>query len=219
MQVRDGRASRYPSSMQATVVDDLPEIALAGARAAGRVAVDTETSGLDHHVDRLLLCQVLVPDVGVFLVRPKEESSDVLRALLAAPEIEKVFHFAPFDLKFLYARFLTSIANVSCTKAASKLLHPKWDHARHSLDALVKHYFGVVLNKGAVRVSDWGTPELSEEQIGYATGDVVHLLQLADLERAMLLERRLLDDFHEICRYMPLDARLAASGVPNPLVY
>lgn len=205
--------------MQLTVVDDFPEAALEAARATGRVAVDTETSGLDHLVDQLLLCQVLVPSVGVFLVRPQQAFLHGLCALLAAPEVEKVFHFAPFDLRFLYARFSTSIANVTCTKAASKLLHPEWEAARHSLGSLVELHFGVILDKSAVRVSDWGAPELSNDQIRYATGDVAHLLPLADVERELLMKRGLLDDFHEICRYMPLDARLAASGVPNPLAY
>lgn len=205
--------------MQAAVVDDLPEAALEAARAAGRVGVDTETSGLDHHVDQLLLCQVLVPDVGVFLIRTKEVSSHGLCDLLADAEVEKVFHFAPFDLRFLYARFGISVANVTCTKAASKLLHPRWGHARHSLGALVDHYFGVMLEKGAARVSDWGAPELSEDQLRYAVGDVAHLLSLADVESGLLKERGLFDDFREICGYMPLDARLAASGVPDPLVY
>jgi ribonuclease D len=136
------------------------------------------------------------------------------------PTVLKVLHFAPFDLRFLEASWGMRAAPVGCTKAASRLLDPYLPSSEHSLQALLRRHLGIAVSKGEVRMSDWGSAAvLSEEQIGYATADVAHLLDLHDV----LIKR--LDDlgrselFARVCAYMPVDAHLEVTGIPNPLAY
>ena len=97
--------------------------------------------------------------------------------------IEKVFHFARFDLAIL-RRYLGVIARpVYCTKVASKLARTYTD--RHGLKDLCQELLGIDLSK-QMQSSDWGAAELSEAQLSYAANDVLHLHRLRERLTAML---------------------------------
>jgi ribonuclease D len=200
------------------VSGDLTEELASLLRRAGRVAVDTETTGLDWRTDSLKLCQLFAPTVGPLLVRITGQAP-VLGSLLEDAAITKVFHFAPFDLRFIEATLGARTSSVMCTKAASKLLDPELPSEAHSLGALLARYFGIELDKGAVRTSDWGSAELTAAQTDYAAGDVVSLLRLVDAELELLRRRGLEDVYVAVCDYMPVDAHLEVAGVSNPLTY
>jgi ribonuclease D len=198
---------------------DLPPDLAHTLRGLGRVAVDTETSGLDWTTDRLLLCQLFTPETGPVLLRHVDHPPGELAGVMGDPAILKVLHYAPFDLRFLEARWGVRTRSVACTKAASRLLDPDLPAADHSLQALLRRHLGVIVAKGPVRTSDWGASTLSEEQVAYATADVAHLLELHEVLGKRLHEGGRSDLFAQVCAYMPVDAHLAVAGVPNPLSY
>lgn len=201
------------------VVDDLTTQHTEDFRTAGEVAVDTETSGLSWTRDRLELVQVSAPTVGTVLIRVTAHETPNLSRLLGDANVTKVFHFAPFDLRFLRQVSGDPITNVRCTKTASKLLHPGFPPKDHSLAVLMDRELGVTLTKGSVRVSDWGATELSDEQVRYATGDVERLVDLHRRLLEQITDRGLLTLYDEVCRYLSVDAELEARGIPNPLSY
>jgi ribonuclease D len=161
--------------------EDLP-----GGVELGRVvAVDTETMGLRPARDRLCLVQLSAGDGNCHLVRFRGARYDApnLGRLLGDPEIEKVFHFARFDLAIL-RRYLRVVARpVYCTKVASKLARTYTD--RHGLKDLCQELLGIDLSK-QMQSSDWGAAELSEAQLSYAANDVLHLHRLRERLSAML---------------------------------
>jgi Ribonuclease D len=203
-----------------TVLDgDLtPELAR-GLLTAGRVAVDTETSGLDWATDELQLCQLFTPATGAVLLRNVTGTPSRLAGLLADASVVKIFHFAPFDLRFLQAKWNVTVTSVECTKAASKLLFPDLPPAQHSLQSLLHSLLGIEISKGSVRTSNWGVPELSAEQTRYAATDVEHLLGLAEALGQRLVQAGVRPLFDDVCAYIPVDAQLEVSGIPNPLTY
>src|SRR5438045_5828577 len=83
---------------------DLPEL----SRYTNSVAIDTETMGLDPHRDRLCLVQMSNGDGSADVVQiPKGHGKDAadapnLKRLLADQNVEKIFHFAQFDLVAIY---------------------------------------------------------------------------------------------------------------------
>jgi ribonuclease D len=161
--------------------EDLP----AGVELARMVAVDTETMGLRPARDRLCLVQLSAGDGNCHLVRFRGARYDApnLGRLLGDPEIEKVFHFARFDLAIL-RRYLRVVARpVYCTKVASKLARTYTD--RHGLKDLCQELLGIDLSK-QMQSSDWGAAELSEAQLSYAANDVLHLHRLRERLSAML---------------------------------
>ena len=160
---------------------DLP----AGMTLGPVVAVDTETMGLKPVRDRLCLVQLSAGDGACHLVRflPGSYEAPQLKALLGDPGIEKLFHFARFDLAILRRYLGVTARPVWCTKVASKLARTYTD--RHGLKDLCQELLGIDLSK-QMQSSDWGAAELSEAQLSYAANDVLHLHRLRERLSAML---------------------------------
>jgi ribonuclease D len=154
------------------------------------VAVDTEAMGLDPRRDRLCLVQLSAGDGDCHLVQFREPGyrAPNLSRLLADPAVEKVFHFARYDLAMIRHHLGVLCRPVYCTKVASKLARTYTD--RHGLRDLCLELLGIELSK-QMQSSDWGAPELSEAQINYAAGDVLHLHLLRErLDRMLAREGR-----------------------------
>ena len=185
----------------------------------GLVAVDTETSGLDWRTAKLQLCQLYSAATGAVLLQDLQSYPRQLARVLRSEHALKVFHFAPFDLRFIASLWDIDVVNLACTKAASKLLDPDLPSSEHTLESISKRYLGVNLSKGAVRTSNWGTTHLSEDQVSYAVADVLHLPALLRNVESRLRSSGKYETWRAVCEYMPTDARLAVDGVPDPLVY
>jgi ribonuclease D len=149
------------------------------------VAVDTEAMGLDPRRDRLCLVQVSAGDGECHLVQFREPDyrAPNLCRLLADPAVEKLFHFARFDLAMIRHHLGVLCRPVYCTKVASKLARTYTD--RHGLRDLCQEILGIELSK-QMQSSDWGARELSEAQLSYAAGDVLHLHRLREHLDGML---------------------------------
>jgi ribonuclease D len=149
------------------------------------VAVDTETMGLKPDRDRLCLVQLSAGDGDCHLVRFAGDAYQApnLVRLLADPAIEKMFHFARFDLAMLRRYLGVACGPVYCTKIASKLARTYTD--RHGLKDLCQELLGIDLSK-QMQSSDWGAAELSEAQLSYAANDVLHLHRLRERLNTML---------------------------------
>jgi ribonuclease D len=152
---------------------DLPD----GLDLGAVVAVDTEAMGLNPHRDRLCLVQLSAGDGDCHLVQffPLDYHAPRLCRLLGDPAVEKVFHFARYDLAIIRHYLGVLCRPVYCTKIASKLARTYTD--RHSLKELCQELLGIELSK-QMQSSDWGASELTEEQLNYAARDVLHLHEI-----------------------------------------
>ncbi len=189
---------------------DLP----AGIDFGAAVAVDTETMGLRPGRDRLCLIQLSAGDGTAHLVQFGKDAYDAprLRALLADPGTIKLFHFARFDVAVLKHYLDVECTPLYCTKIASKLCRTFTD--RHGLKDLCRDLIGVELSKQQ-QTSDWGAAELSQEQIGYAASDVLHLHALkARLDIMLAREGR--TGLAQACfEFLPARADLDLAGWPD----
>lgn len=187
--------------------NDLP----AGIDFGPSVAIDTETMGLALARDRLCLIQLSAGDDVCHLVqfRAARYEAPNLRALLSNPEVEKLFHFARFDLAVI-ARDLSPVRGpIFCTKVASRLVRTFTD--RHGLKDLCRDMIGVDLSK-QMQTSDWGAEELTKEQLQYAASDVLYLHRLREALDAML-EREGRREIARACfEFLPARAALDLAG-------
>lgn len=159
------------------------EALYAGARA---LAVDTEAMGLIHGRDRLCLVQICDDEDNVCCIRLArgQRQAPRLQALMQSQSIEKVFHFARFDVAALAENLGIAVQPIFCTKVASRLARTY--SPRHGLKEVVQELVGVELDKQA-QSSDWGRVEdLTDAQLAYAAGDVRYLLPARDRLEAML---------------------------------
>ncbi|HLI38104.1 MAG TPA: hypothetical protein VKV80_12320 [Streptosporangiaceae bacterium] len=198
---------------------DLPAGLAAAYGKAGRIAWDVETTGLDWNHDNLGTCQVYAPGVGASVISMTEEKPAGLIRLLEDPAVQKVFHHAPFDVRFMIRAWDAIPASIRCTKVASKLLKPQAPNDEHTLKRLVWRHLGVRLEKGAIRTSDWSARELSAEQVLYAARDVLYLLPLLDILERVLADARLDGLYDDCCAFLPAHARLEVGGYPDVFAY
>lgn len=152
---------------------DLPD----GLDFGRSVAVDTETLGLNPHRDKLCLVQLSSGDDNAHLVQLDRETYHApnLKALMGNAEVEKIFHYARFDMAVLKHYLDIDVTPVYCTKIASRLVRTYTD--RHGLKDLVREMLGIEMSKQQ-QSSDWGTPVLSDAQKQYAALDVLYLHEL-----------------------------------------
>jgi ribonuclease D len=198
--------------------EDVPKSFLNAARKHGAVAWDIETSGLDWRSERIGLCQVLVKEHGLSLVRiKKNRKPDYLAAILGDSSIQKIFHHAMFDLRFLCYHWNVKAQNVACTKIASKLLEPE-NVAGHTLASLIKHYFGLTLDKSS-RQSDWLTWGLTLEQLRYAGDDVKYLPDLLNVLLSELDKKNRRELAIRCFNHLPTQVELEINGFKDIYSY
>lgn len=160
---------------------DLPN----GLDFGNSVAVDSETMGLNPHRDRLCVVQLSSGDGNAHLVRFKQGdyAAPNLKALMANPDVLKIFHFARFDVAVMKQYLGVDTAPIYCTKIASKLVRTYTD--RHGLKDLCSELAGVNLDKQQ-QSSDWGALEITDAQRHYAASDVLYLHTLKEQLDMML---------------------------------
>ena len=186
---------------------DLPD----GLTFGSSVAVDTETLGLNPLRDRLCLVQLSAGNSEAHLVQFDGLSYDApnLKQLLSDPGVTKIFHYARFDVAVIQHYMDLTCAPIFCTKIASRLTRTYTD--RHGLRDLCGELLGIELSK-LQQQSDWGTENLSQEQMQYAALDVLYLHGLKEI-----LERRLSREgrhhlAHASFNFLPTRVELDLSG-------
>ncbi len=176
------------------------------------VAVDTETMGLIPRRDRLCLVQICDQQDRVSIIRIARgvKQAPLLKILLEAESVVKVFHFARFDVGILEAHLSIATYPIFCTKIASKLARTYTD--KHGLKELVKELEKVELNKEA-QSSDWGDVyNLSDEQLKYASNDVRYLLPVRQKLIQMLIREGRLDLAKACFAHIPTQVYLDLLG-------
>ena len=182
----------------------------------GNVAIDTEAMGLDPARDRLCLIQIFDGETDCHMVQFENSNTDSpnLIKLLNDERIEKIFHYARFDMAALKHALKIDVKNVYCTKIASKIARTYSNN--HGLKDLCKELLGVEISKKQ-QSSDWGNSNLSKEQIAYAANDVIYLHKIKNKLDEMLVreDRQLLVD--ACLSFLPTRVDLDLRGWENDI--
>ncbi len=162
--------------------NDLPEKLNLGSI----VAIDTETMGLNPSRDKLCLVQLSSGNGICHLVKiidSRKKPNNLLK-LLKNSKVQKIFHFARFDVAVLKYTYNINIKNIYCTKIASKIARTYTD--KHGYKDLCRELLNITISK-VEQSSDWGG-KLSEDQKKYAASDVLHLHKIKN-KLDVILER------------------------------
>ena len=125
------------------------------------LAIDTETTGLDPHSDRLRLIQISAPGIPVLVIDCAAFLPDgfaCLKELLNTPS-EKIFHNARFDLQFLMGIGIDCFP-VFDTMLAAQLLRPCGGPLKAGLAVVADHYLGIKLDK-TEQTGSWDSASLT----------------------------------------------------------
>jgi ribonuclease D len=147
--------------------------------------LDTEVADFRTKNPKLSLIQVLDdPDdmIGnrIFILDVLEQPDvvkDFINSIMINENIEKVFHNASYDLKYLGGS--RKVKNVTCTLEMAKKIPyhilPLSDYKLQTLASELCHYDDIDKEQ---QTSDWGIRPLSDEQIDYAILDCIYLAQI-----------------------------------------
>lgn len=165
---------------------------------------DTETTELDPYKGDLRLVQLssgretYVIDMLPFRTNggvANHEDLAPLRALLQNPANVKVAHNAKFDAKWVRRHLGTEVGGLFDTYLASQLIAAGDSDRRHSLADVAQFFTGIELDK-TQQISDWSSPELSQQQIEYAARDAHVMVGL----REQVAERLKTDDLEGVAK-------------------
>jgi ribonuclease D len=123
--------------------------------------------------DRLCLIQLSSGNGTCHLVKIidlRKKPKNLIK-LLNNVKVQKIFHFARFDVAVLKHTYGINIKNIYCTKIASKLARTYTD--KHGYKDLCRELLNETISK-VEQSSDWGG-KLSKDQKEYAASDVLHL--------------------------------------------
>ena len=165
--------------------NDLPD----NFKIADIVALDSETMGLNPKRDKLCLVQISNGDDICNLIKidlSKKKPVNLIK-ILKNKKVQKIFHFARFDVAVFKYNFKINIKNIYCTKIASKLARTYTD--KHGYKDLCNELLDKNISK-TEQSSDWGG-ELTKEQQNYAATDVFYLHKIKDkLDKMLIRENR-----------------------------
>jgi len=146
--------------------------------------LDTETADYTTSKPRISLIQVLVDRDDLIGARTclldvleQPELVDIfIKKIMQNEAIEKIFHNANYDLRFLGK---DSAKNVTCTwEIAKKIPYHVLPLKSLSLKSLAENLAGFKEVNKEEQCSDWGQRPLTEKQLFYAAMDPVYLAQV-----------------------------------------
>lgn len=149
--------------------------------------IDTETADWQSSNPRISLIQVLAEPTDLtgeqaFIIDVLDKPELVtyfVNQIMVNPEIQKVFHYAGYDLRFLGKE---QARNVICTWKMAKKLKKKSADIQQLPNLKLKTLAEELCNFPNVdkseQSSDWGRRPLSKKQLQYAKMDTVYLAQV-----------------------------------------
>lgn len=166
------------------------------------IAIDTETMGLNLSRDRLCLMQIKGKDDAIHLIQFINHNYDApnLKKILSNPHINKIFHYARFDILAIHTYLNILCENIFCTKIASKLCRTYTN--KHSLKDITKELLNIDMEKEQ-QSSNWGATQLTPQQLEYAGSDVLYLHKLKhELMQRLIIEHRI-DLANKVFAFLP----------------
>tara|TARA_Y100000591_G_scaffold243467_1_gene214225 strand:+ start:185 stop:793 length:609 start_codon:yes stop_codon:yes gene_type:complete len=163
---------------------DIPE----NIKINNSIAIDSETMGLNPKRDKLCLVQLSNGDEICHLIKidvVKKKPVNLIK-ILKNNKIQKIFHFARFDVAVFKHNFKIDIKNIYCTKIASKLVRTYTD--KHGYKDLCSELLKKNISK-IEQSSDWGG-ELTKDQQKYAATDVLYLHKIKEKLDTMLAREK-----------------------------
>jgi DNA segregation ATPase FtsK/SpoIIIE, S-DNA-T family len=181
--------------------------------------LDTEIADFHTDYDRLSLIQVLADPTdttgaSAYLldVLDKPDLAEYfITQIMINPNIEKVFHNASFDVKYLGGSLAT---NITCTlKLARKITRESLKVPNLKLKTLAAELCNFVNVDDESGSSNWRKRPLSDKQINYAAMDTVYLAAV----HLKLLEISQSDDLDKILNMVKHQSQTTDKYVNSPL--
>jgi ribonuclease D len=186
------------------------------------LALDLEADSMFHFTEKICLIQ-MADGKSIYIIDPLAiKDMSPLSAILSDPRIRIIIHGADYDIRSLYRDYHICVENLFDTELAARLL----GYSETGLEAVLKQKFNVTLEK-KYQKKDWSQRPLPGDMVAYAAKDVMHLIDLYELQKEELLKKKRLEWVQEECMILskvrsqnhddsPLFTRVKGAGRLDP---
>ena len=187
----------------------------------GSIAIDTEATGLQiPERDKLSLIQICDVKGNVFIIQPNKNDYKApnLVSVLENDKILKIGHFLRFDKSALEFFLKCKMKPIFCSKIASRLCRTY--SSEHGLKNLVQEFCGKKIDK-KYGSSDWNKDldDLSDNQLQYASNDVVYLHKIKQELTKMLSRENRMDLFKKCMSFLETRVELDQKGFKEDIFH
>lgn len=163
---------------------------------------DTETTGTDCHVDKVILLQIGNKD-RQFLIDTREVEISRLKEKFEDETFKKYFQNALFDYKMLKGSFNISVEGIRDTIIAEQLLVLGLQKWGFSMEDMALKYLNVEINKELQTSFINHTGPFSRAQLEYAALDCVYPDWIFRYQAPLLQKQGLVETFKIECDAIP----------------
>ena len=185
------------------------------------IAIDTEATGLQiPERDKLSLIQICDEKENVYIIQPNKKTYKApnLVSVLENDNILKIGHFLRFDKSALEFFLKCKMKPIFCSKIASRLCRTY--SSEHGLKNLVQEFCGKKIDK-KYGSSDWNKDldDLSENQLQYASNDVIYLHKIKQELTKMLSRENRMDLFKKCMNFLETRVELDQKGFKEDIFH
>jgi DNA polymerase I-like protein with 3'-5' exonuclease and polymerase domains len=177
--------------------------------------LDTETTGLNPHKDKVILLQI--GNEGVqYVIDTRKVNVEPLRPFFESRMHRKICHNGKFDYKMIKGNFGMDTETIRDTYFAEKILKNGRKLSGFGLDDLVKAYLDISLPKDERSTFGQGrvpTEDFTTRQIEYAANDVKYLIPLLSAQANALHNDGVADIWILECNALPCFGDMEFSGM------
>ena len=185
------------------------------------IAIDTEATGLQiPERDKLSLIQICDEKENVYIIQPNKKTYKApnLVSVLENDKILKIGHFLRFDKSALEFFLKCKMKSIFCSKIASRLCRTY--SSEHGLKNLVQEFCGKRIDK-KYGSSDWNKDldDLSDNQLQYASNDVIYLHKIKSELTKMLSRENRMDLFKKCMDFLETRVELDQKGFKEDIFH
>ena len=185
------------------------------------IAIDTEATGLQiPERDKLSLIQICDEKENVYIIQPNKKTYKApnLVSVLENDNILKIGHFLRFDKSALEFFLKCKMKPIFCSKIASRLCRTY--SSEHGLKNLVQEFCGKKIDK-KYGSSDWNKDldDLSDNQLQYASNDVIYLHKIKQELTKMLSRENRMDLFKKCMNFLETRVELDQKGFKEDIFH
>jgi len=173
---------------------------------------DTETTGLDAHIDRVLLLQI-GNQKRQFVIEPAEIDISALTPKLESETFLKWGHNLLFDYKMMKGTFGITMEGLRDTMIAERIFNAGLNKFQYSLADVCKKYLRIEIDKTLQTSFIRHEGKFSSEQISYAALDCVYPDKIWPILMGHIRRLGLLRTFEIECNAIPAFADIEFYGM------
>ena len=179
------------------------------------ISIDTEATGLDPYLSKLLLLQIGTP-TKAYVFDARKVDLSFLKPLLEDPKYLKIIQNGKFDYALIKVKLGVTVNNIFDTMLAEQVLTAGISRRSTSLKDIAKRYLDIELDK------DWESynwenlaltrVEFTKRHLTYASNDVLLLFPIFEKQFAKIKEENLVKTAQLEFAVLPVVAEMEIKG-------